>query len=120
MGWEPSWMGVLNGSTILFEFAEVAIDTDFGVSQYPSAIARFSVSREVKTEAVGGIRDESLDAKYRDMLPYLHPRAFSRLTAKPFFMMDDRELEETRQAQLKHEEQVALGRGHFHLIKGPK
>jgi hypothetical protein len=71
------------------------------------------------------IRDESLDPKYRDMLriavlPYLHPRAFSRLTAKPFFMMTDEELEETRRAELEHERQVSLGRDHLHLIKGPK
>jgi hypothetical protein len=70
-------------------------------------------------------RDESLDPKYRDrlriaVLPYLHPRAFSRLTAKPFYMMTDAELEETRQAQLEHEKQVARGRGHLQVIKGPK
>jgi len=54
------------------------------------------------------------------VLPYLHPRAFSRLTAKPFFMMTDEELEETRRAELEHERQVSLGRGHLHLMKGPK
>jgi hypothetical protein len=70
------------------------------------------------------IRDESLDDRYRDMLriavlPYLHPRSFSRLTAKPFYMMTDEELEETRRAELEHEKQVALGRGHIRLIKEP-
>jgi hypothetical protein len=70
-------------------------------------------------------QDETLDAKYRDMLriavlPYLHPRAFSRLTAKPFYMMTDEEVAETRQAQLEHEKQVARGHGHLHLVKGPK
>ena len=71
------------------------------------------------------IRDESLDPKYRDflriaVLPCLHPRAFSRMTAKPSFMMTDDKLKEVRQAELEHERQVAAGRGQIHLIKEPR
>ena len=71
------------------------------------------------------IRDESLDPKYRDflriaVLPYLHPRAFSRMTAKPSFMMTDEELKEVREAELEHEKQVAAGRDQIRLMKGPK
>jgi len=62
------------------------------------------------------IRHKSLDPKYRGLLriavlPYLHPRAFSRMTAKPSIMMTDQELQDARQAELEHERQVAAGRG---------
>lgn len=71
------------------------------------------------------IDDPSLDPKYRDMLciavlPFMHPRTFSRLTAKPFFMMTDQELAEVREAELEHERQVSLGRGQLHVVKAPE
>jgi|SRR6516162_1079569 hypothetical protein len=71
------------------------------------------------------IADENLDPKYRDVLsiaclPYLHARVPATLTAKPPFLMTDEELQETRRAEVEHQRQVALGRGHLHLIPGPK
>ena len=69
------------------------------------------------------IDDETLDPKYRDMLciavlPFMHPRAFTRLTAKPFFMMTDQELAEVREAELEHERQIAIGHAQLRLVKG--
>jgi hypothetical protein len=71
------------------------------------------------------IADDTLDDRYRDVLriaclPFLHPRPRSDLTAKPAFMMSDEELKQTRAAEIEHEKQLRLGRGHLHLVKGPK
>jgi hypothetical protein len=77
-------------------------------------------------ELLDRIRDPTLDPKYRDLLriqilPYMHPRLRSDLTAKPFYLMSPEELEKVEQAQLEHETQVARGRGHLRLIgKGGK
>ena len=70
------------------------------------------------------IADESLDARYRDVLcvqvlPFLHSRLSPNLSAKPPFLMTDAELDETMKAQLEHEKQVSRGKGHLHLVKGP-
>jgi hypothetical protein len=67
------------------------------------------------------IRDPEVDEKYRDMLavatlPFLHPRVRSDMTAKPFFMMSQEEVDQVERAELEHEKQVARGRGHLHLI----
>jgi hypothetical protein len=77
-------------------------------------------------ELLDRVRDPTLDPKYRDLLriqilPYMHPRLRSDLTAKPFYLMSPDELEKVEQAQLEHEKQVARGRGHLRLIgKGGK
>lgn len=70
------------------------------------------------------IADESLDARYRDVLsiaclPFLHSRLSPNLSAKPPYLMSDAELDETLKAQEAHEREVKKGRGHLHLIKGP-
>lgn len=67
------------------------------------------------------IADETLDPRYRDLLriatlPYLHAKVPATLTAKPVFMMSDDELKEVSGAQREHEKQVALGRGHLHVV----
>jgi hypothetical protein len=72
-------------------------------------------------ELLDRVRDDTLDPKYRDLLriqilPYLHPRLRSDLTAKPFYLMSDQEIEKVEQAQIEHEKQVARGRGHIRLI----
>jgi hypothetical protein len=71
------------------------------------------------------IADESLDARYRDVLciqvlPFLHSRLRSDLTAKPPYLMSDDELEKTYEAQLEHERQVKKGRGQLHRVGGPQ
>jgi hypothetical protein len=71
------------------------------------------------------IADESEDIRYRDALsiaclPYLHSRLISNLTAKPAYLMSDEELEQTRAAVIEHQKQLRKGKGHLHLIKGPK
>jgi hypothetical protein len=72
-------------------------------------------------ELLDRVRDETLDPKYRDLLriqilPYMHPRLRSDLTAKPFYLMSPEELEKVERAQLEHEKQVARGRGHLRVI----
>lgn len=69
------------------------------------------------------IADPELDEKYRDMLriavlPYCHPRAFTKMAAKPYFMMTDEELIEVRKAEAEHERQIELSRAQLRLIKG--
>jgi hypothetical protein len=71
------------------------------------------------------IADESLDPRYRDVLsiaclPYLHARLSPNLTAKAPYLMTDAELDETQKAQEAHEREVRKGRGHLHLVAGPK
>jgi hypothetical protein len=70
-------------------------------------------------------RDESLDAKYRDVLSivcvaYVHARTPVKLTAKPAFLMTDKEIHETPRAESEHTREVALCRDHIHLVKGRK
>jgi hypothetical protein len=71
------------------------------------------------------IADESLDARYRDVLsiaclPFLHSRLSPSLSAKPPYLMSDAELDETLKAQEAHEKQVRRRAGHLNLIKGPE
>jgi hypothetical protein len=71
------------------------------------------------------IADEGLDPRYRDVLsiavlPYLHARLPATLTAKPPYLMTDDELRETLAAQERHEQEVAKGRCHLHVIKRPE
>jgi hypothetical protein len=69
-------------------------------------------------------RDPGLDDRYKDalriaILPFLHPRPRSDLTAKPSFLMSDEELQQVRDAEIQHEKELRKGR-HLHLIKEPK
>jgi hypothetical protein len=68
------------------------------------------------------IADESEDIRYRDalcvqVLPFLHGRLSSNLTAKPYFLMSDEEIREVEAAELEHEKELRKGRGHLHLVK---
>ena len=49
-------------------------------------------------------------------LPYLHSRLVSGLTAKPAYLMSDEELQATREAELEHQRQLAMRRGHLQVV----
>jgi hypothetical protein len=60
--------------------------------------------------------DPNLDEKYRHqinvhLLPYLHARPRSDLTAKPVHMMSDEELIAVRDAEADQQRQLAKGGG---------
>src|SRR6266850_5061746 len=62
-----------------------------------------------------------LDERYKDVLriaslPYLHSRLVSGLTAKPAYLMSDEELQATREAELEHQRQLAMRRGHLQVV----
>jgi hypothetical protein len=66
--------------------------------------------------------DPSLDPRYVDqlniaLLPFLHPKPRSDLTAKPLFMMSDQELQQCREAEVEHARQVARGRPLLRVVK---
>jgi hypothetical protein len=67
------------------------------------------------------IRDPEVDERYRDVLaiatlPFLHPRMRSDLTAKPFFLMSEEEINQVEAAEIEHEKQVTRGRARIRLI----
>jgi hypothetical protein len=68
------------------------------------------------------IADETLDAKYRDMLcisvlPFLHPKPRSDLTAKAPYQMTTAELIACREAEEEHHRQLARGKPALQLVK---
>ena len=67
------------------------------------------------------ISDDFLDPKYKDLLcisvlPYLHPRPRSDLTAKAPFQMTTEELTACREAEEEHQRQLKRGKPGLRLI----
>ena len=68
------------------------------------------------------IGDESLDPKYRDLLcgmvlPYLHPKPRSGLTAKAPHQMTTEELHAVKAAEEAHQRQLARGKTALRLVR---
>jgi hypothetical protein len=68
------------------------------------------------------IADEALDPKYRDLLcisvlPFLHAKPKSDLTAKPPYLMSTEELHAVRAAEEEHQRQLRRGKPALQLVK---
>jgi hypothetical protein len=68
------------------------------------------------------ISDDALDPKYKDLLciavlPYLHPKPRSDLTAKAPYQMTTEELLQVREAQEKHQRQLRRSKPGLRLVQ---
>ena len=68
------------------------------------------------------MNDESLDPKYRDLMaisvmPFLHPRPRSDLTAKAPYQMTTEELHAVKAAEEEHQRQLARGKPALRLVR---